>query len=172
MENAVIALSKLPRPPYVKGATRRPDLAEINMQGARLTNIELKDANLIRAKLQGANLSWADLQGAILLRARLQGANLLRAQLQGADLLRAQFDADTSFTAATLRGAAVKEVDFTNVPQIGPHLDTLFGDSTTQLPKGIDRPDHFNVENKNWNDFETAWRKFQRAIGQDPDHPT
>ena len=83
----------------------------------------------------------------------------------------AQFDADTNFSAATLRGAALSFVDLTNVPQIADHLDEIFGDATVMLPEGIDRPARLNIEHKDWNAFNTAWRAFQRSIGQDPDDP-
>ncbi len=221
MENAVQVLSRLPRPKWVEGAERLPDLQKINMQafdlanlalqGANLSGAQLQGANLIGAQLQGANLSgaqllganlsWAQLQGANLFGAQLQGANLngaqlqganlfgaqlqganlsgaqllganlFGAQLQGANLFGAQFDADTDLRAATLRGAALRSVDLTNVPQIAEHLEGLFGDSTVTFPEGMKRPERFDIEYEDGFDFETAWRAFQRSIGQDPDDP-
>jgi len=221
MENAVQVLSRLPRPKWVKGAERLPDLQEINMQAFNLANLTLQGANLSGAQLQGADLrgarlkganlfgaglqganlhgaqlqgaglwdarlrgatlrgaqlqgadlSWAQLQGADLSLAQIQGADLSLAQLQGADLSGAKFDDHTDLKAADLRGAALRSVDLTNVQQIADHLEGLFGDSTVILPGGMARPARFDVEYDIWDGFTTAWRDFQRSIGQDPDNP-
>ncbi|WP_138069752.1 pentapeptide repeat-containing protein, partial [Sulfitobacter sp. EhC04] len=103
--------------------------------------------------------------------AQLQGAELFGAKLQGADLRRAQFDAATNLSTADLRGAALRSVDLTNVPQIAEHLEGLFGDGTVTLPEGMERPERFSVEFEKQLDFDTAWRAFQRSIGQDPADP-
>jgi len=146
-------------------------LGGAQLQGADLFEAQLQGADLRRAQLQGANLFEAQLQGARLSAAQLQGADLIEAQLQGADLSGAQFDAGTDLSAATLRGAALRSVDFTDVPQIAAHLEWLFGDSTMILPEGVARPARFDVEYESWRDFTTAWRAFQRSIGQDPADP-
>ncbi|MDK3020506.1 pentapeptide repeat-containing protein [Pseudodonghicola flavimaris] len=147
------------------------------LQGVYLERAELQGVYLERAKLQGANLERAELQGANLERAKLQGADLWSAELQGVYLERAEFDTSTSLTAATLRGAAVSEVDFTNIPEITPHIDQVFGDATVTLPGGVTRdhpdwPPHFSREKLIGDDFETAWRAFQKSIGFDPDDPS
>ena len=186
MENAVQTPSQLPRDAaYLKGR-KPPDLQDINMQAFKLSGLTLNEANLrrgnlrraklqgadlIRAKLQGANLSWAQLQGADLSVAKLQGATLWEAQLQGADLRWARFDTGTSLTNATLRGAGVREVDFTDVPQIAAHLEGMFGDASVTLPEGVTAPGHWAPEKLDWEAFETEWRAFQHSIGQDPDNP-
>lgn len=141
-------------------------LSGAQLKGADLSWAQLQGAHLVRAKLLGSDLSWAELQRAHLSGAQLQGADLTRAQLQGADLRWAQFDADTNLSDASLRGAALRHVDFTNVPQIADHLDEVFGDSTVTLPDGMERPARFDVKYDNHSDFRTAWRAFQRSIGQ------
>ncbi len=171
MENAAQTLSRLQRPPWRVGEERLPDLHGMNLQGFNLQALNFENANLSGARLQGAILVEARLQGAILFGARLQGAYLHEARLQGAILVEAQFDGETNLTAATLRGAAVRSVDFTKIPEIADHIDPLFGDATVTFPDGVSPPDRFNIEYETWDDFETAWRGFQRSIGQDPDNP-
>ena len=63
-------------------------------------------------------------------------------------------------------------VDFTNIPQITEHMDHIFGDMTTTPPNGVERPDHWKGEYKDWDEFEKAWRAWQRSIGFDPDDPS
>jgi len=202
MEKAVQTLGRLPVFKDDQGRTTRPDLTGANLQAmdlsgldfekAQLSGARLQGANLTRAKLQGAYLPGAQLQGADLTSAQLQGAYLPGAQLQGADLSRAQlqgadltgaklqraylpgaqFDPDTDLRAATLRGAAVISVDFTNIPQIADHLEHLFGDDTVKLPPNITAPARFSQTYEDYAAFLTAWRAFQRSIGQDPNNPT
>ncbi|OAN78343.1 hypothetical protein A8B82_11545 [Sulfitobacter sp. EhC04] len=116
MENAVQVLSRLPRPKWVKGAERLPDLQKINMQAFNLANLTLQGAHLSGAELQGANLSWAKLQGADLSRAQLQGAHLSWAQLQGAHLRGAQLQ------GAHLRGAELQGAHLSGAKLQGAHL--------------------------------------------------
>jgi uncharacterized protein YjbI with pentapeptide repeats len=139
------------------------------LQGADLWGAQLQGADLVGAELQGANLEIAQLQGANLMLAKLQGANLLVAQLQGADLERARFDASTSLRGATLRGAAVRAVDFNNVAQIIDHIADVFGDATTTLPDGITPdqdtwPDHWPKQELDWQDFRDQWHAWQATL--------
>ncbi|NIZ10640.1 pentapeptide repeat-containing protein [Pseudooceanicola sp. HF7] len=159
------------------------DLTQAQLQGADGWDAQLQGAVLVRAQLQGAELMDAQLQGAVLVRAQLQGAklwgaqlqgaNLSRAMLQGADLWEAQLDQKTALTDADLRRAAVKEVDFTDVPQITDHLSSLFGDGSVSLPGGrgheeADWPEHWPREDLDADffgkagPFYDAWRAWQR----------
>ncbi|MBW4963994.1 pentapeptide repeat-containing protein [Sulfitobacter sp. CW3] len=160
----------------------RAKMQGAKLQGANLSSAQLQGANLFSAQLQGADLIKAQLQGAYLIKAQLQGASLWEAQLQGAILLgaelqRTQFDSSTSFTAATLRGAAVKDVNFTDATLSTEQLKIMFGDASVTLPGGHG-PDHaswpkrWSKENLDWEEFKTQWRAFQRSIGQDPMNPT
>jgi Pentapeptide repeats (8 copies) len=191
MENAVKALARLKRPPFSKGASRGPDLEEINMQGFNLSQLVLSTADLFNAFLQGANLSFsqlqdtilsnaqlqgsdlyfAELQGATLSGTRLQGADLTRAEMQGAELAWTEFDRRTDFSDINLSGAALREIDFSDAPQIEPFLQEAFGDASVTLPPNVSRPAHWSNEELNYQDFETQWRDFQHSIGQDPDDP-
>jgi hypothetical protein len=96
--------------------------------------------------------------------------------LQGACLKEAEFNRATNLANANFRGAAVTSIDFTNTPQITPHINHLFGDASVILPGGItpDHPSwplHFSKERLNDDDFHTAWRAFQKSIGFAPDDP-
>ncbi|MCA1334833.1 pentapeptide repeat-containing protein [Pseudooceanicola marinus] len=154
-------------------------LGDAELKGADLRDAELQGAHLGGAKLQGAHLGAAKLQGADLGGAKLQGANLWDAELQGANLMGAEFDAATDLSSATLRGALLRFVDFTNVPQIDAHLDpdqvffdgsiTLPGVITSDMPKWPyeDRRDVLE-----FGDLNRAWRAWQREHHPDtlPDH--
>lgn len=128
------------------------DLRDADLRGANLTGAQLNEANLDGAYLDGADLDSsefvgktdirratfaeaslrdADLQNAILggeyvnfHQAVLQNANLRGTDLSGADL-----------SGANLRGADLRE---TKVSQ--ELIDQATGDSATQLPDGLQRP--------------------------------
>ncbi|MEM8693671.1 MAG: pentapeptide repeat-containing protein, partial [Pseudomonadota bacterium] len=118
----------------------------------------------------------AQLQGANLAGAQLQGANLAGAQLQGADLAGAQFDSATNLSAATLRGAALRLVDFRDVPQIEAHIEDVFGDASVKLPNGVqpsdpEWPAHWSKEELDWQQFDKAWRTWQATLPPGWDQP-
>ena len=158
------------------------DLTGAQLRGATLRGAKVQWAQLFRAEMEGADLTGAQMQATNLTGAKLQGADLTRvglewsylgpAQLQGADLKYAQFDPDTDLRAATLLGAALRLVDFSNIPQIADHLEHLFGDDTVKLPPNITAPARFSQTYEDYEAFLTAWRAFQRSIGQDPENPT
>ncbi len=135
----------------------------VQLQGAYLGDAQLQGANLGDAQLQGAYLWDAQLQGANLGDAQLQRANLWGAQLQGANLGGAQFDAETSLTTATLRGAVVREFDFTTLPEIAEHLEDMFGDVSVIRPEGVQKPDHW-LDTKDDPEFFDQWRAWQATL--------
>ena len=106
------------------------------------------------------------MQGANLRGAQMQGAFLYGAQMQGTDLGEAQMDEETSLTAAPLRGAAVREVDFNTVPFSQEQVDAMFGDDSVKLPPTLTRPDWPTERLED--DFESEWRVWQVKIGYDP----
>jgi len=196
MQNAVQVLGRLKQTTGLLLDGGEIDLTGANMQGFDLDGLDFDNVKMERAQLQGANLRLAQLQGASLLWAQLQVANLSRAQLQGADLgwtslqaadfsgvqlqgahlSWAKLDSETSFSAATLRGAALKYVDFTDRSIGDDQLQSMFGDASVTLPGGHgpdheNWPDHWSKENLDWNDFNTEWRDYQASIGQDPNNP-
>ena len=149
------------------------DLRGAELQGADLMDAKLQGADLMDAKLQGADLMDAKLQGANLTDAKLQGANLTDAKLQGADLRGVEFDERTNLSAATLRGAAVNFVDYTNIPQMSEHLQGIFGDASVTLPGGHGPeheswPKHWPKFELEYGQFETEWHKWL----SDPDNYT
>ena len=157
------------------------DLEGAQLQGADLSGAQLQEANLLDAQLQGADLRgaqlqeadlwFAQLQGADLRGAQLQEANLWDAQLQGADLRGARFDDATSLSAATLQGAALREVDFTNMPQIAEHVQDMFGDTSVTLPDGVSPPDHWPTTELDDFEFDTQWRAWQATLPKGWDKP-
>jgi len=152
------------------------DLEGAQLQGANLDEAQLQGAVLFRAQLQGADLEGAQLQGAYFGAAQLQGANLRGARLQGAVLDEAQMDDATSLSAVSLRGAALREVDYTNVNLSDDQIKSIYGDASVILPGGVtpDHPDwpaHFAREVLDWREFNNAWRAWQAEIGFDPDTP-
>ncbi|MDF3421384.1 pentapeptide repeat-containing protein [Sulfitobacter sp. M57] len=141
------------------------------LQGAYLSGAQLQGANLVEAQLQGAHFLGTKLQGAHLSGTKLQGADLSWAQLQGADFRWAEFDSETSFSAAALDWAALKDVNLSKTPQITEHLNVMFGDRSVTLPDGADYPDHWPESDMVWIEFEEAWHDWQRAGGFHPDNP-
>ena len=142
------------------------------MQGAVLRWAEMQGAVLRWAEMQGADLSGAEMQGAVLSGAEMQGAVLRWAEMQGAVLRWAEFDSDTNLTAATLRGAAVRLVDFTDIAQINTYVPDIFGDATVTLPGGFgpkDKgwPDHWSRKELNVHEFDKQWRDWQAGLTED-----
>ena len=133
-------------------------------------------ANFFAAQLKEANLSFVQWRGADLKHAEMQGADLISAQLLGADLRYAEFDKETNLTVALLRGAAVSDLDFTDVSIEPEQLQKMFGDASVILPDGHgpkheNWPEHWSKKTLEWDEFETQWRAFQHSIGQDPYNP-
>ncbi len=146
-------------------------LLEARMQGADLRGARMQGADLSEAQMQGAVLSEAQMQGAVLLGAQMQGAALRWARMQGADLLEARMDASTDLSAATLRGAALRSVDFSDVSISQEQVDSLFGDQTVILPEGLTRPDWPEIDEHAWLLFKKQWRAWQKQIGFDLEDP-
>ena len=102
--------------------------------------------------------------------------------MQGANLWTAQFDTDTDLSAATLRGAALRSVNLTKLPQFAAHLASTFGDASVTLPGGggpesPDWPAHWPkidldgltvVEGKYVDPFAQEWRKWQASLDGGP----
>ncbi|MFL4471655.1 pentapeptide repeat-containing protein [Tateyamaria armeniaca] len=151
---------------------RLANLEGAQLQMADLTNVALHRADLRRAQMQGTNLWGAQLQEANLRDAQLQGTDLWGAQLQGANLWEAQFDDKSSLGSASLSGTALRDIDFTDIPQIGGHIEQVFGDASVTLPNGVtpdsdNWPEHWSKEKLGLNDFLTQWRAFQATLPLD-----
>ena len=133
------------------------------IQSYRGYRLDLRGTNLQGTDLSGLILSGADLQWA-----RMEGVNLYRARMEGADLYGARMDENTSLTAATLRGAAVREVNYTTVRFSDDQIKSCFGDETVTRPDGIARPDHWPDWGLPLGDFYDEWKKWR----DDPDSYT
>lgn len=156
----------------------RPDLRKTNLQGADLSGLVLSGAVLAGARMEGANLSKARMEGAVLSEARMEGADLSGARMEGADLFWARMEGAVLFgarlstslsTAASLRAAALKELDLSKTDLSQDQLDSMFGDgSVTPLPEGTTRPAHWpecKLPHDGDHAFFDKWRKWQA----DPD---
>jgi uncharacterized protein YjbI with pentapeptide repeats len=133
---------------------READLSGAHLQGARLIStsgehpVSLKGANLKGAKLHKAILPGADLSETDLGGTDLRGADLSgimgaangrlehRADLSGADLNGTRLQ-DAKLHGADLRGALRLTQE---------QLELAIGDEKTQLPPGLDRPAHWDVQ--------------------------
>ena len=119
------------------------DLDGARMEGAVLVGARMEGASLIGARMEGANLSRARMEGAVLSGARMEGASLWEARMEGADLSQARMNRSTSLFNAALRGASVKDVDYSSVQLSPDQVMSMFGDTTVKLPVGMDRPKHW-----------------------------
>ncbi|MEM7238213.1 MAG: pentapeptide repeat-containing protein [Pseudomonadota bacterium] len=148
----------------VRANLQRTDLSRVRLDKTNLTEARLEGAVLRWARLEGANLSWArleraDLRGARLERADLRGArleraNLIGARLEGADLREARLEGanligadlkSTDLRDWSIVRTSLRSVDFTDAMNLSPEsLNTAFGDATTTLPEGMEKPDHWD----------------------------
>jgi uncharacterized protein YjbI with pentapeptide repeats len=112
-------------------------------------------ADLNKAELNGANLNGAELIGATLTRAELNGAWLIGAALTGADLAEA-------FTKL----AAVKSTDLTECVDLSvDQVNSMFGDASTTLPDGMDRPQHWPQTDLEYEEFLQLWQAAKDKAG-------
>lgn len=103
--------------------------------------------------------------------------------MEGAELWRARMDAHTSLTAANLRGAAVRDVNWESVGISAEQVNSIFGDASVTLPGGVtpghaDWPAHWPVralppiDQEGGPAFHTEWRKWQdNPAGYSPPPP-
>ena len=124
----------------LKANLRGANLQGANLQGANLRGTGLQEGSLQGANLQGANLQQADLQQANLQEAYLQGADLQEADLQLAKLQGANLQG-ANLLQADLRGAYLRGADLLKAKvQTQKQLKVAYGDETTMLPEGLQRP--------------------------------
>ncbi|NYS23997.1 pentapeptide repeat-containing protein [Rhodobacteraceae bacterium 2376] len=140
------------------------DLEWARMEGAGLEWARMEGAVLLLARMEGALLGMARMEGADLSGARMEGADLKRARMEGAVLWGARMDSSTSLSAATLRGAALRWVDYSSVPLSEEQVRSCFGDASVIRPEGIAKPDHWpdwELPDFEDHDFDTEWRNWQ-----------
>lgn len=145
------------------------------MQGADFFGARLQRAILWMAQLNRTDFSWAEMAGVNLSGAQLSGACLGEALLHGAELRTTiLYETDlggAQLQAAELRGASFKFVDLTEMMGLKAHVDEFFDDASLIFPPSIIPPDRFLIEYESDSAYRTAWRAFQRSIGQDPGNP-
>jgi hypothetical protein len=165
---------ELERHTEVRGSEKgyRLDLRGTCLQMAQLADMDFKNALFGESRMQGAKLTEAQMQGANFFMAQMQGTNFGEAQIQGAELYGAQMNEETSVSAADLRGAALKEVDFRNVKLLQKQVDEMFGDNSVELRAALNRPDHWPKEDFDIGDFRTQLSAWQKKIGYDPSEDT
>jgi uncharacterized protein YjbI with pentapeptide repeats len=126
-----------------------------------LTGTDLRRADLTGARMEGADLRAARMEGALLMQARMEGADLFKARMEGAVLIGARMDRSTSLTDATLRGASVRDVDYSSVGLSDDQVNSMFGDGSVTLPPGMDRPPHWPKHELGSSEFQRQWRLWQ-----------
>ena len=150
------------------------DFAKADFISTRFVRSQLKNANMENANLWGANMQYADLrranmQNATLMNARMQHADLSAANMQNANLVNANLQHARHLTDAFLRGAALKSIDFTNIPISQDQLELTFGDESVILPKSLDRPSHWPHEDLSPTLFRHQWRAWHETLPPDGD---
>ncbi|CCQ13908.1 Pentapeptide repeat protein [Rhodococcus sp. AW25M09] len=118
---------------------------DVSALRSRINNVLLEASELIRAEVtgkkknhRGRDMIGAKLAGADLRGASLRGAYLIGADLRGADLRLADV------IGADLRGANVRGADLRGcIYATQFQINAARGDSTTQLPESLTRPDHW-----------------------------
>ena len=171
LQGAILWGAKLQGANLGKANLQEATLWGANLERADLGGANLQEATLCEAKLQGADFGGANLQGAYLSDTKLQGANLGDANLQGADLRDAKIDDTTSLKPATLRGAGLREVDFTHITNPAL-LAEAFGDASVTLPDGYVTGQgdlaHWSSKELGDDEFHDQWRAHQKSIGFEP----
>lgn len=188
MENATQTLGRLKAIAGVNPNTVYIDLRNANLQGYELKGAKFQNglfgkANIDGAKFYDANLNGADftsahmnatqlnranLQGADISFTELQSANLKGANLTGADLYWAEMNSSTNVSGTIFRYSALGRVDYTEVKISQHQLDEVFYDGSAKFSKELRlAPDRKNE--REYFEFQAAWREWQKSIGFDPD---
>jgi uncharacterized protein YjbI with pentapeptide repeats len=164
MEGANLWLARMEGAELWRARMEGTTLGLARMEGADLGRTRMEGANLGLARMEGADLHETRMEGTNLRRARMEGADLGRARMEGAVFWQARMDSTTSLIAATLRGAALREVDYSSVPISEAQVKSTFGDASVKLPEGIARPAHWPDWELPWEGecaFESEWQKWQ-----------
>ncbi|WP_187393014.1 pentapeptide repeat-containing protein [Maritimibacter fusiformis] len=137
------------------------DLSIARIERAELIGARLDGAYLSNARMEGARLNGIRLEGAFLGGARMDGADLSGARMDGADLRRAHLDQSTVLNFGSTAGAALSDIDLTDVKISTEQISSMFGDGTVILPDTIPRPSHWPDTELDWGDFEDEWHLWQ-----------
>jgi len=170
------------------------DLRNKNMLGANLSGVQMEGVDLFATHLEGANLRWARMEEANLSLARIEKADLFGARMEGtelketqmeeadlrearmggadlsgarmnkANLSRTRMDSHTKLQGASLREAALRDVDYSDVSISADQVNSAFGDASVILPDDVPYPDHWpdwELRSYGAHSFDTEWRKWQ-----------
>jgi hypothetical protein len=128
LERAILKEACLNKANLEGAYLRKADLSETHLKGASFWKAYLEEADLCGAHLERAIFMQAHLEEAIFWTAHLERANFRGAHLEGVLLI------DAHLEGADLRMSI-------DLPQ--DQIDVAFGNAETQLPEGMDRPDHW-----------------------------
>ncbi|MFD1157988.1 pentapeptide repeat-containing protein [Roseovarius aestuarii] len=149
---------------YVRELTRiyAPETAPKDASAAEL-RAWARGIQPVRPDMESAAQSLGQLQSPQMPEAEPVKIDLRHANLQGFNLNSLRL------RNAQLTGAALRLVDFTNIPQIADHLGDVFGDGTVILPGGhapdhADWPAHWPKEELSHGDFMEKWREWQAGL--------
>ena len=154
------------------------NLSKSNFDNVKFFHAHLLGTNFVHTTLRNAYLEAADLRWTVLFYANAEGADFTNANMMGSSVIGAKFvgckfygtrfDRYTSIMSAEIEYAAFSEVDLSGELSIPAKLATTFGDGTVKLGQYSFRPDHWPKEKLGWNEFDLAWRAWQREQGYAP----
>lgn len=173
IDGANLFSARLEGASFSKAHMEGADLMQARMQGAEFLRAEMEKANLSSARMEGAILGRALLEGAQLSGARMEWADLSWAQMMRASLFAARMDkANLSsvrideaigVTGAVFSGAAVRSVNWTDTDLTQGQVNSIFGDASVSLPKGVIRPANWptwQLRSRGTNSFGSEWKKW------------
>jgi uncharacterized protein YjbI with pentapeptide repeats len=169
LEGAIIHEAHLEGANLIEARLEGANLREARLEGASLIEARLEGAYLRGARLEGANLFGAGLEGANLNHARLEGANLNTARLGGAFLQSAHLEG-ANLNTTCLEGAYLNDARLFGTDLSLCHgletgsLRTAWGDATTTLPEGMQRPERWPDHELDQNE-RNAWIEKARGGG-------
>lgn len=168
MEGAVLRRAQLEGTVLTEAHLKLTDVRWARLEGAHMRLAWLDGADLRWTQLDRVVLRGAHMERALLIGAGMHGTLLKGARIDGADFRGAQFDESTNWSAAWLRGAAVRMVDLSNTPISSDQVWSIFGDDSTKLPESLRRPNHWpkwKLPPTGDNSFNAQWLKWRA----DPD---
>jgi len=174
MEGAVLWGARMEGANLREAQMAGTDLQQARMEVAFLLQARMEGAFLLEARMEGADLTLVQMEGAKLWGARMaaarlrgawmEGAFLSGARMEGADLRGARMDSRTSLSVATLRVAALRQVDYSDATISDDQIKSAFGDASVTLPAGMSRPDHWpewELPDGDAHAYDAEWRKWR-----------
>ncbi|MEL6619733.1 MAG: pentapeptide repeat-containing protein, partial [Pseudomonadota bacterium] len=121
------------------------------------------------AAFEGAYMPYASLRFTNLSQANLRGAQLGRVKFQGALLEGNPLNDNETLESGSFKGAGLKAIDVSAVPQMNAFLEDIFGDATVILPSGARPgddgwPDHWADTELDLGEFKKQWRDWQATL--------